>query len=105
MPIQVVYIQQPPLENLVILDPNWLGSTVFGPALNPDADNPHRSALGIRSNTGRVPLREINRVWPFIDGQSLFHLLEHFDLCKSDSQVRWLHLFAVEAINGHVCPP
>eukprot|EP00117_Sycon_ciliatum_P007244 scpid22953/ scgid4778/ Death-associated protein kinase 1 len=82
----VVYIQQPPLENLVILDPNWLGSTIFGPALNPDADHPQRSALGLRSNTGRVPLREVNRVWPDVDGQSIFHLLEHFDLCKPDIQ-------------------
>lgn len=66
------------MKNIVILEVDWLGQRVFGPALAPD----HSPIMKIRSMTGRVPLGEIHRVYPELDPVSVLHLLEHFEICQ-----------------------
>lgn len=62
----------------MILNPDWLGQRIFGPALAPeDSLTPQ-----FHSVTGLVPLREIQRVYPELDPLSVAHLIEHFELCR-----------------------
>ena len=72
--VQVVFIQQYPLCNIIILDPHWLGSQIFGPLLSPNN-------LLVQTTTGLLSLATLHRVFPQWDAASVAHLLQHFNLC------------------------
>ena len=71
-----MYIDQKPLNNIVVLDPNWLGMKIFGPALSPE----NSIFPQLKSVTGRVSLQEMSRVYQEWDAVSLARLFEHFEL-------------------------
>ena len=75
---QVVYINEGPLGNIVILDPTWMGLRIFGPALSPE----NSVVPQLKSITGRVGVSEIRRVYPEWDAVSVVHLFQHFELCN-----------------------
>lgn len=75
---QVVYINEGPLGNIVILDPAWMGQQIFGPALSPE----NSVVPQLKSVTGRVGVSEIRRVYPEWDAVSILHLFQHFELCS-----------------------
>ena len=76
--LQIIYITEGHLGNLVVLNPDWLGQRLFGPALAPHGSIiPH-----FKSMTGTVTLKEIQRVYPELDPLSVAHLMEHFELCR-----------------------
>ena len=52
---------------------------MFGPALSPE----NVPIMKLRSMTGRVPIGEVQRVYPELHPLSVLHLLEHFELCRS----------------------
>ena len=94
-----MHIKEGHLNNIVILEPDWLGQRVFGPALAPD-DSP---IMKLRSMTGRVPLGEVQRVYPEVDPLSLLHLFEHFELCRpigNDIAFEFPSLIKVEPLYG-----
>ena len=66
------------MKSVIILDADWLGQRIFGPALSPE----HAPIPKLRSITGQVSLREIERVYPELDPLSVSHLFEHFELCR-----------------------
>ena len=72
-----MYISEGPLQNIVILDPSWLGLRIFGPALSPE----NSIFPQLKSVTGRVTFSEIQRIYPECDVHSIANLLEHFELC------------------------
>lgn len=76
--LQILYVTEAHLENLLVLNPDWLGQRVFGPALAPDDS----LSPQFRSVTGLVSLKEIHRVYPELDPLSVAHLIEHFELCQ-----------------------
>ena len=82
--LQIIFIDEGPLQNLVILDPNWLGMDIFGPAFSPE--NSIRPQLHARSVTGRVSLSEIQKVYLERDSLSIARLLEHFELCTCNDE-------------------
>ena len=66
------------MDNLVILNPDWLGQRIFGPILAPeDSVVPQFNSV-----TGLISLREIKRVYSELDPLSVIHLMEHFELCR-----------------------
>ena len=68
---------------MVLLDPSWLGSYIFGTAFSSNSRViPHFSSV-----TGLVKLKDINWIYPKQDPLSIARLFEHFDLCtgKDDS--------------------
>ena len=75
---QLVYINEGPLGNIVILDPTWLGLQIFGPALSPE----NSVVPQLKSVTGKVGVSEIRRVYPEWDAVSVVHLFQHFELCS-----------------------
>lgn len=75
---EVVYINEGPLGNIVILDPAWMGQQIFGPALSPE----NSVVPQLKSVTGRVGVSEIRRVYPEWDAVSILHLFQHFELCS-----------------------
>lgn len=76
--LQLVYVDRGAVSNLVVIDPDFVGSDMLGPSLAPDGTTrPH-----IRTMTGRVPIREVSRVYPGINPVSIMRLFEHFDLCR-----------------------
>ncbi|XP_019852665.1 PREDICTED: death-associated protein kinase 1-like [Amphimedon queenslandica] len=75
---EIIYITEGKLENLLVLNPDWLGQRIFGPALAPeDSLSPQFNSV-----TGLISLREIRRVYPELDPLSVAHLMEHFELCQ-----------------------
>ena len=82
--LQIVYISEGPLQNLIILDPFWLGMDIFGPALSPE--NSIRPQLHVKSVTGRVSLADIQRAYREWDALSIAHLFEHFELCTCNEE-------------------
>ena len=75
---QIVHIKESCLSNIVVLDPNWLGQRVFGPALSPQ----NSVIAHIKSVTGCISLKDLAIVYPEIDSISLMHLFEYFELCR-----------------------
>ena len=75
---QIIHIREGRLSNLVILDPNWLGQRIFGPALSPQSS----AITRLKSVTGCVTLHDVARVYPEIDSTSLMRLLQYFELCR-----------------------
>ena len=74
----MVFIQEHPLCNIVVLDPNWLGSQIFGPLLSPkNSLVPHP----LQTVTGQISLQDLCNVFPHWDVTSVAHLLQHFNLC------------------------
>ena len=86
---QVIHISEGPLYNIVILDPSWLGTRIFGPALSPE----NSIFPKLKSTTGRVRLSEIQRVYPEWDAISIAHLFEHFELCSPRDEGRTVYEF------------
>ena len=89
--LQIIFINEGPLQNLVILDPNWLGMDIFGPALSPE--NSIRPQLHVKSVTGRVSLSEIQKVYREWDALSIAHLFEHFELCTCSKEESTVYEF------------
>ena len=81
---QIVFIDEGLLQNIVILDPGWLGVNILGPALSPE--NSIRPQLHVKSVTGRVSLSEIQKVYQEWDGLSIARLFEHFELCSCNEE-------------------
>ena len=77
----MIYIDRGALGNVVVLDPNFLCSDLIGPALAPEGASRPR----IRSMTGRITVREIERVYGDLNALSVLRLFEHFELCRSCS--------------------
>ena len=75
--LQVVYINEGALYNIVILDPSWLGLMIIGPALSPE----NSVVSQLKSVTGRIKMSALQRVYPDWDATSILHLFEHFQLC------------------------
>jgi len=77
-----VYIREDLICNIVVLDPVWLGSNIFGPSLLPNSSVvPH-----LKSVTGVVKLNDISRVYPKWNSLSIARLFEHFELCTVKDQ-------------------
>ncbi len=87
--MQVVYIGEGSLYNIVVLDPTWLGLRIFGPALSPE----NSIYPQLKSVTGRVPLKEMQRIYSEWDAPSIAHLFEHFDLCCPQDEDRTVFEF------------
>lgn len=68
---------------MVVLDPSWLGSYIFGAAFSPNSSViPH-----LKSVSGLVKLSDINLVYSKRDPLSVARLFEHFELCTAKDQV------------------
>ena len=76
---------------MVILDPNWLGTSIFGPALSPK--NSVHPQLHVKSVTGQVSLSEIQRVYRNWDALSIARLFEHFELCTYREESNTIYEF------------
>ncbi len=87
--MQVVYIGEGSLYNIVVLDPTWLGLRIFGLALSPE----NSIFPQLKSVTGQVPLKEIQRIYPEWDAPSIAHLFEHFELCCPQDEDRTVFKF------------
>lgn len=87
--VQVVYISEGSLYNIVVLDPTWLGLRIFGPALSPE----NSIFPKLKSVTGRVTLKEIQRIYPEWDAPSIAHLFEHFEFCCPQDKSRTVFEF------------
>ena len=65
--------------NIVVLDPVWLGSRIFGPSLLPTSSvMPH-----LKSVTGIIKLHDISHIYPKWNSLSVARLFEHFELCTA----------------------
>jgi len=74
-----VYIREGLLSDVVILDPAWLGSYMFGAAFSPNSSViPH-----LKSVTGLVKLKDIDWIYSKWDPLSVARLFEHFELCTA----------------------
>ena len=72
-----MYIGEGALSNMVLLDPSWLGSYIFGTAFLPGSPViPHFNSV-----TGLVKLKDINCIYLKQDPLSVARLFEHFELC------------------------
>ena len=80
--VQVVYIEDDLLANIVVLDPAWLGRDIFGAAFSQ-----------LKSVTGHISLSLLRHAYPSWDPGSVAHLFEHFDLCVSVDEQRSTFLF------------
>lgn len=77
--LQVVYIKEGPLSNMVLLEPSWLGSYIFGAAFSPNSKViPH-----LKSVSGLVKLKDISWTYSKWDPLSVARLFEHFELCTA----------------------
>jgi death-associated protein kinase len=81
---EIIFIDEGLLQNVVILDPGWLGVEIFGPALSPE--NSIQPQLHVKSVTGRVSLSEMQNVYRDWDALSVAHLFEHFELCACNEE-------------------
>lgn len=64
---------------MVLLDPSWLGSYIFGAAFSPNSTViPH-----LKSVSGLVKLKDINWIYSKWDPLSVARLFEHFELCTA----------------------
>ena len=81
--LQVVYIREDLICNIVILDPVWLGSNIFSPSLLPNSSvmPPH-----LNSVTGIIKINDISRVYSKWNSLSVARLFEHFELCTAKDQ-------------------
>ena len=74
-----MYIGDGPLSNMVLLEPSWLGSYIFGAAFSPNSMvTPH-----LKSVSGLVKLKDINWIYSKWDPLSVARLFEHFELCTA----------------------
>ena len=87
--IQIVFIKDGSLSNIVILDPMWLGLRIFGPALSPE----NSIIPQLKSVTGHVTLSSLQNVYPEWDAPSIIHLFEYFELCTPVDESRLTYLF------------
>lgn len=87
--MQVVYIRERSLCNIVVLDPMWLGLRIFGPALSPE----NSVIPQLKSVTGYVNLSTLQRVYPELEPSSIINLFEHFELCTPVDDNRFNFLF------------
>ena len=72
---QIIFLGK--YSKIVVLDPSWLGTQVFGPTLSPE----NSIIPQLKSVTGCVKLDTIQIVYPKLDAISIAHLMEHFQLC------------------------
>ena len=82
--IQIIFLDEGLLQNLVILDPAWLGRDIFGPALTPD--NSLRPQMSVKSVTGRVTLSNVRNMFGEWDCLSIARIFEHFELCSCSEE-------------------
>lgn len=77
------------LRNVVVLNPTWLGTQVFGPILSPA----NLASPQLKSDTGLVSLSDLQTVFFQWDASSVVNLLEHFQLCTPLNASRQQFLF------------
>lgn len=98
--VQVVYIREGPLCNIVVLDPMWLGLRIFGPALSPE----NSIVPQLKSVTGYINLSTLQHVYPELEPASIVNLFEHFEFCAAVDENRYNFLFPglikMEEIHG-----
>ncbi len=96
----MVYIQEGPLCNIVVLDPMWLGLRIFGPALSPE----NSVVPQLKSVTGYINLSTLQHVYPELEPASIVNLFEHFEFCAAVDENRYQFLFPglikMEEIHG-----
>lgn len=96
----MVYGKDTPLNNIVVLDPMWLGLRVFGPALSPE----NSVIPQLKSVTGYINLTTLQRVYQEFNPASAINLFEHFELCTAVDEKRFSFLFPclikMEPIHG-----
>ena len=97
---QIIFINEGLLQNLVILDPAWLGQDIFGPALTPH--NSLRPHLNDKSVTGRVTLSDVEKLYGDWDSLSVARIFEHFELCScnEDTVYEFPCLMKMEPLYG-----
>lgn len=93
-------MREGPLSNVVLLDPAWLGSRMFGAAFSPNSSViPH-----LKSVTGLVKLKDISLIYSKWDPLSVARLFEHFELCTakdhSNSVFEFPYLINAEKLYG-----
>lgn len=81
--LQIIYIDEGHLRNLVILDPAWLGRDILGPVFSPG--DSLRLQPSVKSVTGRISLADMERMFGEWDSLSVARIFEHFEMCSCNS--------------------
>ena len=74
---EIVFINRFSNTSLIVLDPGWLGTRIFAPALANDTS----FIAKLRSVTGRIHLDEFKRVYFECNPLSVARIFEHFEMC------------------------